>query len=110
MQGFLTAVKQEVNRKHAADKWALDDVVMITEVCLQTHYAPILYAACTVWPADCLPAVASWVPLLAFNMVICLRQSCCTWPRPLDEAREAMCCTVAYAWLATQGTPAQVRL
>ena len=32
MQGFLTAVKQEVNRKHAADKWALDDVVMITEV------------------------------------------------------------------------------
>jgi hypothetical protein len=25
-------MKQEVNRKHAADKWALDDVVMTSEV------------------------------------------------------------------------------
>ena len=32
VQGFLTAVKQEVNRRHAADKWALDDVVMTAEV------------------------------------------------------------------------------
>ena len=32
LQGFLTAVKQEVNRRHAADKWALDDVVMTAEV------------------------------------------------------------------------------
>ena len=32
MQGFLTGVKQEVNRKHAAEKWALDDVVMTAEV------------------------------------------------------------------------------
>ena len=31
-QGFLTAMKQEVNRKHAADRWALDDVVMTAEV------------------------------------------------------------------------------
>lgn len=29
-------MKQEVNRKHAADKWALDDVVMVAEV---THPA-----------------------------------------------------------------------
>jgi hypothetical protein len=25
-------MKQEVNRKHASDKWALDDVVMTSEV------------------------------------------------------------------------------
>jgi dynein heavy chain len=31
-QGFLTAVQQEVNRRHAADKWALDDMVMVSEV------------------------------------------------------------------------------
>lgn len=34
--GFLTAMKQDVSRKHAADKWALDDVVMTSEV---THPA-----------------------------------------------------------------------
>ena len=32
MQGFLNAVQQEVNRKHASDQWTLDDVVMTTEV------------------------------------------------------------------------------
>lgn len=32
MQGFLTAVRQEVNRRHAADKWALDDIVLTSEV------------------------------------------------------------------------------
>lgn len=36
MQGFWTAVRQEVNRRHAAEKWALDDVVLTSEV---THPA-----------------------------------------------------------------------
>lgn len=31
-QGFLTAVRQEVTRKHAGDKWSLDDVVMTSDV------------------------------------------------------------------------------
>ncbi|KAG9402276.1 hypothetical protein AC1031_006904 [Aphanomyces cochlioides] len=31
-QGFLTAMRQEVTRHHAADKWALDDVVYHIEV------------------------------------------------------------------------------
>lgn len=31
-QGFLTAARQEITRRHKAEKWALDDVVMKTDV------------------------------------------------------------------------------
>jgi hypothetical protein len=31
-QGFLTAIKQEVARKHVTDNWALEDVVLTSEV------------------------------------------------------------------------------
>merc|ERR1711988_1786358 len=37
-QGFLTAMKQEVTRKHSQDQWSLDDMVYHTEV---THYEHI---------------------------------------------------------------------
>jgi dynein heavy chain len=33
-------VKQEVSRKHAADKWALDDVVLTSEVTHPAKVAP----------------------------------------------------------------------
>ena len=32
VQGFLTAMRQEVTRQHEQDRWALDDVVFHTEV------------------------------------------------------------------------------
>jgi dynein heavy chain len=31
-QGFMTAMRQEVTRKHSAEKWALDDVVLHADV------------------------------------------------------------------------------
>ena len=40
-QGFLTAVKQDVGRKHRKDAWALDDLVYHTEVTSYTDVAKV---------------------------------------------------------------------
>lgn len=40
-QGFLTAARQEVTRRHKAEQWALDDVVLITTVQDQSNPAKI---------------------------------------------------------------------
>jgi dynein heavy chain len=37
-QGFLTAMRQEVTRRHKADKWALDEMVFHNEVLEQTSW------------------------------------------------------------------------
>jgi dynein heavy chain, axonemal len=40
-QGFLTAVRQEVARRHAGDKWALDDTVLASEVTKFADHASV---------------------------------------------------------------------
>jgi len=32
LQGFITSMRQEVTRRHIAQKWALDDMVILTQV------------------------------------------------------------------------------
>lgn len=53
-------MKQEVNRKHASDKWALDDVVMTSEV---THppKVSVCHMVCVLAPAVGPAAKLCWL-------------------------------------------------
>jgi dynein heavy chain len=42
-QGFLTATRQEITRRHTAERWALDDVVLVSQVTENVDVRKIKY-------------------------------------------------------------------
>lgn len=54
-QGMLTAMKQEVTRKHKAEKWALDDVVYHTEVTSYERMEQVRCACIRLWRGTTMP-------------------------------------------------------
>lgn len=70
IQGFVTAVQQEVTRAHKADRWSLDGVVLHTEVRSSLSFAAIV--SCREAFGSVLQGGKSWFDLQKMNLQLVL--------------------------------------